>query len=440
MNVPRFRRAAAPEAPTVPVALLMPGAEAGEWELSRATATVGALPLGPGVPAVTRQRFATLDAAAANLQPAEAFVLSLPVETGIVQRLTLPAAEPAELEEMARIQLEKILPYPVETVNLALREVARTETEVVVALETVHQDRLLALCQPLVVREHWPARVIFHALAVAESATTDEHAAFIYREAGRCVLGISEGGRLSFAQALSGQTAGDLAAELPAVLLGAELEGVPTAFEMVRLDEAAAAWRDTIAAALSRSVEIFNPGEAAQAAVSRGGDGDLSPAGWRTERLRGERMARLRQRLLLGAAIYGAALLLAFLWLGVLKLQSVRLDSKLDAVRPVAASAREADAHWRTLAPAVQPSRYMVEAVQQIYDCLPPGDTVRWTAIDFSSRGLSVQGEAPSPSTAVDFTDKLKANPALKPYHLTAEPPQPLPNGRAVFRIKGTLP
>ncbi len=442
MNIRRFGRPPAPVGPTIPVALLMPGAAAGEWELCRATAGGGLVPLGPGIPAVSRQVFASMDAAAANLEPAEAFVLSLPVETGLVQRLSLPAAEPAELEEMVRIQLEKILPYAVESVNVAVQEVTRTDAEVVVAVETVHQDRLLTLCEPLVTREHWPVRVVFHALALAGSTTADEHAAFVYREAGRYVLGISEGGRLSFAQALSGQSAGDLAGELPAVLLGAELEGVPTAFQTVRLDRAAEDSRATLAVALSRPVEIFDPGAAAQAAVAASEDapGDLSPAHWRTERLRGERMARLRQRLLLGAAIYVALMVLAFLWLGVLKFQVSRLDSKLAAVRPVAAEAQAADIHWRTLSPAIQPPRYLVETLQQVYDCLPPGDTIRWSVIDFSPHTLAIQGEAPSPSTAVDFTDKLKANPALKPYHLDAEPPTALPSGRVVYRIKGTLP
>ena len=439
MNVRRFRRTA-PAGPALPVALLMPGPEVGEWELCRVTTGGGLVVSAADARTVTRQVFATMDAAAANLSPAEAFVLSLPVETGLVQRLTLPAAEPAELDEMVRIQLEKILPYPIEAVNVALQEVTRTETEVVVAVETVHQDRMLTLCQPLVAREHWPVRVVFHALALAESAPADDHAAFIYRESGRFVLGISEGGRLSFAQALSGQTAGDLAAELPAVLLGAELEGVPTAFHILRLDEAAQDWRDTLAVALSKPVEIFNPGATAREAAAEGMDGDLSPAHWRTERLRGERVARLRQRLLLAAAIYGAVLLLAFVWLGVLKFEASRLESKLAALRPIAAESQAADAHWKTLAPAVQPTRYLVETAQQIYDCLPPGDTVRLTAIDFTPRSVAVQGEAPSPASAVDFTDKLKANLALKPYHLTAEPPSSLPSGRAVFRIKGSVP
>ena len=85
----RRTRAARRSAPPLPVALLMPGAAAGEWELCRAT---GPLPLTRG----SRKRasrgrcFATLEAAAANLLPDEPFVLALPVEMGMVQRLALP--------------------------------------------------------------------------------------------------------------------------------------------------------------------------------------------------------------------------------------------------------------------------------------------------------------------------------------------------------------
>ena len=101
--------------PAVPVALLMPGAIAGEWELCRATAGGrdrcrwgrGFRQCHPAglSPRSTPQR--------QNLQPAEAFVLSLPVETGLVQTL-VPSGGRArgELEEMVRIQLEKIFALP----------------------------------------------------------------------------------------------------------------------------------------------------------------------------------------------------------------------------------------------------------------------------------------------------------------------------------------
>ncbi len=250
----------------VPVAVLMPGASPGEWELCRSLTVSGPslVPDASGASrGVTRQVFATLDAAAANLQPAEPFVLALPIEMGLVQRLSLPAAEPSELEEMARIQLEKILPYPADSVGVVTQEIFRGETDVVLAVETVYYDRLLAMCQPLIARGGWPLRVVFQAVAMARGLSGGENAAFLYRESGKYVLGVCENGRLSFAQALGAQTPEDLAAELPAVLLGAELDGVPTAFSVLRLDQRETDGRGVLAAALNVPVEPFDTGAAA---------------------------------------------------------------------------------------------------------------------------------------------------------------------------------
>ncbi len=421
------------------VALLAPGAAPGEWELLRPLA--GGAPVTMG--GATRQTFASLEAAAVNLEDAERFVLALPLSLGLVHRLTLPPAEPDELDDMARIQLEKILPYPVESVSLALTEIVRSETGVTVAVDTVHSDRLAAVCQPLVSRGAWPLRVIFHARALAAEAPAGETVAFLCREEGKSVLGICENGRLGFAQAVNGQTAEELAAELPAALLGAELEGVPTNFAVLTLDRRAEDWADVLKAALNVPVETFDAGRAGllAVAVARSGDaGDLSPPGWRTERLRGERMARVRRRLLLGVGIYLAVLLLAFIGVGALWLRLRMQHARLSKLREPAEYSEAASNHWRGLAPAIDPSRYLTETMREVYECLPPDSSVLWTTFDVTPRTLTIQGEAPSPSAAVDFTDKLKAQAGLRIYHFEAEPPAPLANGRARFHITGKLP
>lgn len=214
---------------------------------------------------------------------------------------------------------------------------------------------------------------------------------------------------------------------------------MPTSFTALRFDERAGDGA-VLAAALGVPVERFDTGAAALAgAAASGDDGDLSPPQWRTERLRGERRARLQRRLALGAAIYAGLLLLAFIALGVTKIQSARLQSRLKSVRPAAAAAQASAAHWKTLGPALQWQQFLVEPLHQMEECLPPGDTVRWTAFDQNAKGISLQGEAPSASAAVEFTEKLRARPDLKIYHLNAEPPSILPNGRARFRISGNL-
>ncbi len=78
--------------------MLAPGAAPGEWELSR-PATKGSpagtqLSLVVAAAAATRQVFPSLEAAAVNLVAAERFVLALPLEMGLIQRLPLPPAEP----------------------------------------------------------------------------------------------------------------------------------------------------------------------------------------------------------------------------------------------------------------------------------------------------------------------------------------------------------
>ena len=448
MNRPRFRRRLVPaSAPghRAAVAVVMPAPQPGEWELFRpAPPAEGAAPplARHGAAPGTRQVFATLEALAANLEEVEPLVLTLPLEMGLIQRLSLPPAEPGELREMALIQLEKILPYAVDGVGVAIQEVARTATEVIVAVETVAHDRLLALCQPLIARGCYPARTMFHAVATASTAPAGESSALLYRAAGRYVLGVCEGGRLSFAQGLGAQTPEELSAELPAVLLGAELEGVPTNLSLLRLDERAADAREVLRAALGIPVETFD----AEAAASRAGaagawdSGDLSPPGWRAERVRGEKLARLRRRIVVGVGIYLGLLLLGFVALGAMRLRVGWQRARLEKLRPQAAYSQQADARWQVFAPAVDPARSVAETFFQVYQCLPTDGSVLLTAYDQTLDRIELQGEAQQPSQADDFIVKLKARPELRIYRFEAEPPAILPGGHTRFRITGTLP
>lgn len=427
-----------------PVAVLMPGAAAGEWVLLRRPAAKPAaagddvLPGTPGDGA-TRQTFPSLEAAAVNLLPEEAFHLDLPLDYGLVQRLTLPAAEPDELEEMARIQLEKILPYPIEDVGIALQTIRSNENEAVLSVQAAPYERLLSLCQPLTSQGRWPLRVTLHAVAIASGVASGENSAFLYRAAGKIVLGICEEGRVSYLQALSGGTAEALGAELPAVFLGAELEGVPTDFQFLRLDERCADWLPVIQTALGVPVELFRaePPAAMAPALDVPVDKDLSPTGWQVERQRVLRRVRLKHNILVGVGAYFAALLLAFLVVGVMKFQVHRLDVRLRDTNPEVEKIKAADSRWKTLAPSIDPKRSVTGTFEQVWSCLPPGDMVRLTLFDQKLESIEIQGEATN-QAALDFTEKIKSRPELRSYRFQTSPPAVLSNGHTKFSIIGT--
>jgi hypothetical protein len=404
-------------------AVLMPSCAPGEWELFRT-------PAAPGGPIVVRKVYSNLEAVAAAIPPGEPFLLELPLEAGLIQRLTLPPAEPSELEEMARIQLEKILPYPAESFGMAVQVVERRETEVILSVEAVHFDRLLAICQPLMARGCWPSRVTFHAWSLAAGAPDGETSALVFCEAGKTVLGICENGRLSFVQSLGGTSLSpyELARDLPTVLLGAELAGVSVALTSVRLDERCEDLRGALEDSLRLPVHTFSLEPTAEAS-----DGsDLSPKHWQEERLRSARAARFRRRVFIGAALYALMMLAAFVALGMLKFQVSRLNARLRADAPTQKFVQGVEAKWKALAPAVQPSRFMAEVLNQVCECLPPGNIV------LTPTALAVQGEAPSPAVAINFSEKLKSRPELKMYRFEPVLPANLPNGHASFSVKGS--
>jgi hypothetical protein len=136
--------------------------------------------------------------------------------------------------------------------------------------------------------------------------------------------------------------------------------------------------------------------------------------------------------------IYAGILLLGLLAVAALRIRLGWINSRLEAVRPAAEAVQVAEQHWKALLPAVDPGHYVIETLWQVYQCLPPGDTVRLTSFVWNRDGVVIQGEAPSPAAAVEFSEKLKASPGLKRLHFRADAPEILSDGHARFRIAGS--
>lgn len=411
----------------------------GAWQLARR-----------GTAAAAPRTFPTLAEAAGALALGEGFILALPLDLGIVARYRLPEAPATELADMARIQLEKVLPYADEDLGLACVPLGpTTEGEVSMAAYAVHRRRLAELCDPLTNLGRWPQRAVLAVdlRAAAAVAPTEAGATLLaYPEWGRVVVAVLERGRPTFAQTLPADLApGELAGELPPLLLGAELEGVPTDFSRLALAaDLPAPWADAFTAAVpvpaTPAVPLLGP-------VGRDAlDVDFSLPGWRGERRRAARAGNLRRRLRWAAWIYLGLILLGFADLARLRYYNAKYDRTVRNARKPIAALEAARKHWQALAPAFDYHLSVVEVLDQVRQCLPADDKVdlRLTLFEVnrlrSPATLIITGEAPSYQAATDLGDRLRTRGELRALALTPETPVILPNGRASFRVVGRLP
>ena len=132
-------------------ALLTPDAIA--WRLLRA-----------GVPP---QKFATLAEAAAALPAGTHLHLALPCQAVLLERMTLPATDRAELAGMVQLQLEKSLPFPIEDVSADFLIVETGETESTLVSAAAQHGQLAALCAPLRERGRPPEKITPFAMHIA---------------------------------------------------------------------------------------------------------------------------------------------------------------------------------------------------------------------------------------------------------------------------------
>ncbi len=420
----------------------------GAWQLARR-----------GAPAPAPTTFPTLAEAAGALALGETFTLALPLDLGLVARYRLPEALAAELADMARIQLEKVLPYADEELGLACVPLGpAVGGELPLAAYAVPRRRLAELCAPLTRLGRWPRRTVFAAqvrataaaAAAASAGAADDGAVSLlaYPEWGRVVVAVVENDRPTFAQTLPADLLPEgLAGELPPLLLGAELEGVPTDFSRLALaEDLPAGWVGAFTAGLTVPV---NPAVPRLAPTVGAGDldpVDLSLPGWRDERRRAARAGHRRRRLWWAAGVYLVLLLLGFADLARLRYLRNKYDRTVRNAQKPIATLEAARKHWQALAPAFDYHLSAVEILDQVRQCLPADEKVdlRLTLFEInrlrSPAVLTVTGEAPSYQAATDLGDRLKNRAELRALQLVPETPVILPNGRASFRVLGRLP
>ena len=369
----------------------------------------------------------------AMLPPKCPLHLALPVSALFFERMKFPATNPDELRGMTRLQLEKTLPYPADEVTSDCVIVESGEAGAVVmavALSNAHLDELAG---PLRSAGRLPGTITVHAMQLASACSKTGVDLLLFMEEEKFVALIAENGKPGFVQALSAAGPESICAELPQVLLGAELDGVPVTFSKIRLDIECAAIREEISALLGVPAEIITADTPMEAPEM-----SLFPDTWRGALAAAERAANLKVRLIAAGAVYLALILCAAGWLFLMNRKAAGLDAQLRAIQPEVVSIQGRNAKWIALSPAIDPTRYTVELLYQIQKSMP-SDSIHVTQFDQTMGQFTIEGEAPTAALAVDYGEQLKADPALKDFHIEVAPPAILPNEHAQFRIFGKL-
>ncbi len=375
----------------------------------------------------------TLEEAVVAIPPEHHIHLALPGNFVVLERLTLPATDREELEGMVQLQLEKTLPYPLDEASSDFEIIRQTETESTLLSVAANAGQLSELCEPMRSRERLPEKITLFAMHVAAACPADEIVLCIWPEEGQLQVAICEHGKLGFAQTFPGIDGEALVVELPQLLLGAEMEGVPTDFARIWLEQGCAALREPLEDSLGKPVEIISFDAAFPEPA-----GNLAPPTWKSELRRLAKAGRLRQQLQIAAVLYLLLIAAAFIYLVWLNKRVQKIDAQLAAEQPQIEAVQAKQARWNALAPAIDPSRCTVETLFLAFTSLPSPE-VKITIFEHNLAGFRVEGEAPSANLAIDFLEKLRAEKGLGAYRIDSPQPSILPSGAAHFNIFGKL-
>jgi hypothetical protein len=377
------------------------------------------------------RKLQTLGEAVPLLSASDDFILGLPVAAVLAQRFRLPSVDPAEFPEMIRIQIEKVLPFSAEEVTTDFEVIEQDENESVVSAVAIRNEQLAEIAAPLLDRGFIPRQVTVYAAQRASTYAPKGNALLIYPEGEMLVYAMTENGKLSLARVFENGNGEQLQLELPQLRMSAELQGINASFPNVLLDESCYQMRHTVEGILSSATEIVGV-ELPPASVKL----NLLPESWRRRRSQSIRQAEWRKRLVWIGGAYVALVFLLFAYLGLLRFQIGRLDSRVANDAPETQFVRATEANWKALAPAIDARYFPVEILLHLFESLPSPE-VRITTYNQSARQVAVDGEANTTALAYQFIEKIKKNPDLRVFQFDMAAPRILPNDHAQFRLEG---
>jgi hypothetical protein len=373
-----------------------------------------------------------LDEAAAALPVGAPVHLALPCNVAVLERMTLPSTNPDELSGMVTLQLEKTLPYGVDEVSTDFDVIKQAENESTLISVAANHAQLDQLCEPLRNKAFVPEKVTIYAQHVAASCPPDEVVLCLWPEDGQLIVAVCEHGKLGYAQIIPGTDPAELSSELPALLLRAEMEGVPTDFQRVRIEQGCGGIRDHLASLLGKQVEVFSFDAPLPEPPT-----NLVPSTWLDEKRRLEQSGRLKGRLQLVGVIYLMIVAGACVYLALLKHRVQKLDFEIAKTQPLVEFQSAQQTKWQDLAPAIDPDSFAVEILNLLFESRPSSDVV-FTLFDHKPKYFKVEGEAPNAAAWSDFVDHLRKQPKFAQFKINAPNPSFLSdNTRVKFIISG---
>lgn len=383
------------------------------------------------IPGGEGQSVASLDEAIAAI-PAGAHVeLALPCHSVLLERHKLPATDRTELADMLQLQLEKTLPFPVEEVSHGFEVLGQDENESTVLSVAASHSQLDQLCAPLRSHGRLPEKITLNALRLAAGCPADETVLAAWAEQEQLVVAIVCDGKLSWAQVVPTLDAETALAELPGLLITAELEGVNTEFASIRLTPDCAHLEQSLAAQFGKPVLPLPDSDEPKSNL------DLLPASWQHEVKRREQTEKLKQNLLMVAVVYLLLVAGAFGYLAWLKTRARKIQAELTQLEPRYADIKRQEERWNLLAGSVAPERSAVEVLHQLTKSRLGNSNVQFVGFVYTPREWVLKGEGTT-DAHFEFSQQLKKNEDLTAnFDMVYPNPTNIKDDKASFTITG---
>jgi len=343
----------------------------------------------------------------------------------------LPATQPDELKGMVYLQWEKTLPVSTDEIAGDFMVLHHTANDSTVLAVAAFQTTLDDLCQPLVERGLLPVQVTAYLEHIASGCSAGATILAIYPEHTGIVFVAIEDKRPGWVHVLPDTDPANVLDALPQLLLAAGLAGISTIFDRILVASHLAELKPALQEYFETpTAPLVFPPPPLSASLN------LLPAEWRAQRGRNQRFKTWRRRLAIGALIYLLIAACAGAYLFSLKKQLQRLDTEIAQLRPQLVIEQAQQSRSTALAPAIDPHRYAVELLFLLQRQIPSAE-LRLTEFDQSQQQWRIVGEAPSANLAIDYVQRIRQDPDLAAWQISAGPPQLLANERAQFSILG---